>query len=143
MKWRIITTGKPSFTWSKDAKEMYETRIRRYTPISMVVLKQGADVAAYQKASEGCFTIGLDERGASLSTMALYERVMEWEQEGMKEAAVWIGGSDGFGTSVKPHVDLVINLGHFTLMHELALVVWLEQVYRVYTLKEHIPYHRP
>ncbi|MCC5842885.1 MAG: 23S rRNA (pseudouridine(1915)-N(3))-methyltransferase RlmH [Verrucomicrobia bacterium] len=143
MKWRIITTGKPSFVWSRDAAGEYEKRIRRFTALSVVSLKAGSDVAAYQKASEGCFRIALDERGLSLNTLALYDRVMAWEQEGTKEVSVWIGGSDGFGEAVKPHVDLTLRLGDFTLMHELALVVWLEQVYRVYTLKENIPYHRP
>jgi len=143
MKWRIITTGKPSFVWSRDAAGDYEKRIRRFTGLSVVSLRAGSDVATYQKASEGCFRIALDERGLSLNTLALYDRVMEWEQEGTKEVAVWIGGSDGFGEAVKPHVDLTLRLGDFTLMHELALVVWLEQVYRVYTLKENIPYHRP
>ncbi len=143
MHWRIISTGKPSFVWSRDAAAEYEKRIRRFAQLSVVTLKSGADVAAYRKASEGCFCLALDERGLSLSTMQLYDRVMNWEQEGLKEIAVWIGGSDGFGEAVRPHVDLTVRLGDFTLMHELALVVWLEQVYRVYTLKEHIPYHRP
>jgi len=143
MKWRIVTTGKPSFVWSRDAAGEYEKRLRRFTPVAVVHLKTGADVAAYARASEGCFTLALDERGVSLDTMELYERVMAWEQEGMKEAAVWIGGADGFGEAVKPHVDLTVRLGDFTMMHELALVVWLEQLYRVYTLKENLPYHRP
>lgn len=143
MKWRIITTGKPSLAWARDAADVYEKRIRRFATLSIIPLKTGADVSAYLRASEGCFRIALDERGLSLTTQAFYGRVMAWEQEGMKEVAVWIGGSDGFGGAVGPHVDLTLRLGEFTLMHELALVIWLEQVYRVYTLKEHIPYHRP
>lgn len=143
MRWRIVTTGKPSFSWSRDAAAEYEKRIRRFAPLSVVHLKPGADVAAYRKASEGCFTLALDERGTSLNTLALYEQVMAWEQDSLKDIAVWIGGADGFGEPVRPHADLTLRLGDFTLMHELALVLWLEQVYRVYTLKENIPYHRP
>jgi 23S rRNA (pseudouridine1915-N3)-methyltransferase len=143
MRWRIITTGKPSFVWSRDAAAEYEKRIRRFTALSVTHLKQTAGLEAYRKASEGCFTVALDERGKSLTTLALYDQVMIWEQQGLKEVAIWIGGSDGFGENVSPHVDLTLRLGDFTLMHELALVVWLEQVYRVYTLKENIPYHRP
>lgn len=142
MKWRIVTTGKPSFGWVREGKAEYEKRMQRFAGVTEVALKARAGVEAYQRASEGCFRLALDERGERVSTMALYERVMGWELAGMKEVAVWIGGADGFSEPVGEAADWVVSLGAMTLMHELALLVWLEQLYRVYTLKANLPYHR-
>jgi 23S rRNA (pseudouridine1915-N3)-methyltransferase len=36
----------------------------------------------------------------------------------------------------------VWSLSQLTLQHELATVVALEQIYRAYTLKAGLPYHR-
>ena len=38
--------------------------------------------------------------------------------------------------------DLVLSLGSLTMMHELALLVWMEQLYRIYTVNAGLPYHR-
>jgi 23S rRNA (pseudouridine1915-N3)-methyltransferase len=37
---------------------------------------------------------------------------------------------------------MLLSLSTFTLQHELALLVLLEQIYRVATLKSGSPYHR-
>lgn len=122
---------------------MYATRMRRFAPVQVTHLKQSADWADYMQASSGCFRILLDERGKPWTTEAFYRQVLEWEQSGPREVAVCIGGADGFPPEARTDADLILGLGGFTLMHELALLVWMEQLYRVYTMKEQLPYHRP
>ncbi len=142
MKWHVITTGKPSFPWSRDGCDMYLTRLQRFAPVRLTHLKNGATPEAYQKASDSAYRIALDEKGQRLDTMGLYRQLTNWEVDGPKEIAVWIGGADGFGCDIRQQVDLTLRLGDFTLMHELALLVWLEQLYRIHTLKANLPYHR-
>ncbi|MEM7144285.1 MAG: 23S rRNA (pseudouridine(1915)-N(3))-methyltransferase RlmH [Verrucomicrobiota bacterium] len=60
----------------------------------------------------------------------------------VKEVALLIGGADGVGDEVRSAADELWAFGKATLQNELALVVALEQVYRVYTLKRGEPYHR-
>ena len=43
---------------------------------------------------------------------------------------------------VKEAADCIISLGKMTIQHELALLVAVEQIYRVYTIKRGEPYHR-
>jgi 23S rRNA (pseudouridine1915-N3)-methyltransferase len=60
----------------------------------------------------------------------------------VKRVALLIGGADGHSPVLRGAADHVLSLSAFTLQHELALVVLLEQIYRVHTLLKGEPYHR-
>ena len=84
----------------------------------------------------------MDERGASLTTTKLTELYNKWEMRGVKKVTFLIGASDGHTQELRDQADLVLSLSALTLQHELALVVLLEQVYRIATIKRGEPYHR-
>jgi 23S rRNA (pseudouridine1915-N3)-methyltransferase len=56
--------------------------------------------------------------------------------------AFLIGAADGHTPALRDACDHVLCLGKHTMQHELALVVLLEQIYRVHTLLAGSPYHR-
>ena len=41
MTWRIITVGKPVFSWAREAVETYRARLQNYTRFESVVIKDG------------------------------------------------------------------------------------------------------
>lgn len=93
--------------------------------------------------SEGDFRIALDERGEALTTQAWRERLDALEMRGeIKRVSFLIGAADGHTDTLRREADAVWQLSRLTLQHELALVVLLEQLYRVSTLKQGGPYHR-
>ena len=93
-------------------------------------------------SSEGSFRIALDERGDSLTTAEFVTKVRDWQNSGRKEIAFLIGGADGHTEDLRKSVDRVWAISQFTLQHELAMVVLLEQIYRVHTVLRGEPYHR-
>ena len=60
----------------------------------------------------------------------------------VKTVAFLIGAADGHSEELREKCDLLLTLSGFTLQHELALLVLLEQLYRLTTLKSGSPYHR-
>ena len=60
----------------------------------------------------------------------------------VKTVAFLIGAADGHNESLRDRCDLILTLSPFTLQHELALLVLLEHLYRVASLKIGSPYHR-
>ncbi|MFN5961206.1 MAG: 23S rRNA (pseudouridine(1915)-N(3))-methyltransferase RlmH, partial [Verrucomicrobiota bacterium] len=90
----------------------------------------------------GCLRIAMDERGRSFTTDALHQTVNRWELDGTKRIALLIGGADGHSPALRSQCRDIWALSPLTLQHELALVVLLEQIYRVYTIKRGEPYHR-
>ncbi|MGA0368655.1 MAG: 23S rRNA (pseudouridine(1915)-N(3))-methyltransferase RlmH [Kiritimatiellia bacterium] len=141
MKWKIITVGKPSFPWVREGLDTYLKRMQPFAPVEMIQLKK-FDPELYLKSGGSGLRLALDERGKTFSTPALAAQVKTWELESVKEIAVWIGGSDGLSSELRSQADLCFSLGPQTLMHELALLVWMEQLYRVYTINADHPYHR-
>ncbi|WFB34320.1 23S rRNA (pseudouridine(1915)-N(3))-methyltransferase RlmH [Kiritimatiellota bacterium B12222] len=141
MKWKIISVGKPSFPWVREGLETYLKRVQPFAPVEMIQLKKG-DAAAFNKVIGSAKVMALDERGKSFRTGALAQQVTEWELDSVREMAVLIGGSDGLPAEIRNQAHHCFSLGAQTLMHELALLVWMEQLYRIYTLKADHPYHR-
>ena len=95
------------------------------------------------RISQGCYRVALDERGECLSTRKFAEKLDMLEMRGdVKTVAFLIGAADGHNQELREKCDLILTLSAFTLQHELALLVLLEQLYRVATLKTGSPYHR-
>jgi 23S rRNA (pseudouridine1915-N3)-methyltransferase len=93
--------------------------------------------------SQGAFRIVLDERGERPTTRQLSDKVAALEMRGdVKCVAFLIGASDGHTDELRRSADWLLSLSSMTMQHELALVVLLEQIYRVATLRKGEPYHR-
>jgi 23S rRNA (pseudouridine1915-N3)-methyltransferase len=145
MKLRICMIGKPKLEFARVGLEMYAARLRRYTKLDLVHLRESTQVQEGQRlleASQGYRRVVLDERGQIVDTLGLKARLEAWEMEAEKGIAFLIGGAEGHAQAVREQADWVLALSQLTLQHELALVVLLEQLYRVETLKRGEPYHR-
>jgi 23S rRNA (pseudouridine1915-N3)-methyltransferase len=146
MKWQILAIGKPSLRYAKAGVEEYQKRLTRYTALELQTDWKDAGQVKNSEillaASEGAVRIVLDERGETWTTADLVSRVEGWQMKAVKRVAILIGGADGHTPELRRSADHVIALSGFTLQHELALVVLLEQIYRVHTVLRGEPYHR-
>ena len=146
MRYRIIVAGKPALEFTKGAIVEYLKRLSRFGSYEFVIVKAGDSEQVSKRLldqSEGCYRVALDERGKAISTRNLVEKIERWEMAGeIKEVAFLIGAADGHTAELKSKSDLVLSLSTMTMQHELALVVLLEQLYRIGTIKKGTPYHR-
>ena len=145
MKWRIYTVGKPALAYAKTGVAEYLKRLQRYAVCEHVIMRRGDAVeieGLLGSRADGVLNVILDERGEFLTTQSLARKVEDWQLHGMKGLRFFIGGADGHTPEIRRRADLLLGLSGFTLQHELALVVLLEQIYRVHTLLKGEPYHR-
>ncbi len=120
-------------------------RLRPFVSLEIDWVKNStreAESAALLERSNGYFRIVMDERGEHLTSRALAGRLSQWEQSRTKGIALLIGGADGHTEALRAQSDWLWSLSKLTLQHELALVVVLEQIYRAYSIKAGLPYHR-
>jgi 23S rRNA (pseudouridine1915-N3)-methyltransferase len=146
MQIRVIVAGKPALAYAKAGVEEYLKRLSRSGGHELVVIKAGSreEVSArLLERSQGCYRIALDERGECLTTRKFAEKLETLEMRGdVKTVAFLIGAADGHTPELREKCDSILTLSPFTLQHELALLVLLEQLYRVASLKSGSPYHR-
>ncbi len=143
---RLLVAGKPALAYAKTGVAEYLKRLSRYGQYELVHLKAGDSEqvsATLLERSQGDYRIAMDERGESLNTSCWEKHLTQLEMRGdIKRVSFLIGAADGHTDQLRKEADAVWQLSALTLQHELALVVLLEQLYRVATLKRGEPYHR-
>ncbi|MDB6134108.1 MAG: ribosomal large subunit methyltransferase [Verrucomicrobiales bacterium] len=145
MNWKILAVGRPALPWARQGIDDYLGRCIRYAKVEVEYLRDGPRLQVeerFLKGSGGGVRIVLDERGKRLTTAEWRAKTDQWEMAATKRATFLIGGADGHSAELREAADEVWSLSALTLQHELALVVLLEQIYRVFTIKRGEPYHR-
>jgi 23S rRNA (pseudouridine1915-N3)-methyltransferase len=145
MNWHLFVIGKPKLEFAKMGMDEYARRIQPFALLKIEHLKgssREAESAALLKRTEGMFRIVMDERGGQFTSRQFAQKISEWEQRSIKSVALIIGGAEGHTDELRQSADWLMSLSKFTLQHELALVVVLEQIYRAYSIKAGTPYHR-
>jgi 23S rRNA (pseudouridine1915-N3)-methyltransferase len=145
MRWHIFAIGKPKLDFARQGAEDYAVRLKPFVPVTLEYLKASsrtAESATLLERSKGMFRVVLDEHGEHLPSREWAGKISAWEQHGPRDFALLIGGADGHTDEVRQAAGWTWSLSRLTLQHELALVVALEQLYRAYTIKAGLPYHR-
>ena len=154
MKLAIVAVGQRMPDWAQTA---YDDYAKRFPPELRVDIKTVKTEARGSKSLEtllaaergrieaqiprGTRVVALDERGTSLTTKALAERLKGWQLEG-DDVALVIGGPDGLEPVFRQAAHERIRLSDMTLPHALARVLLIEQLYRAWSLATNHPYHR-
>ena len=139
VKLEVFAIGKPRLRFAREGVEEYARRLQRYSPLRLAFV---ATPEEQLRKSAGAFRVVLDERGELPTTLALAERVRGWKLSGKKRVAFLVGAAEGHPETVRQAADWTLALSRLTLQHELALLVLLEQLYRVEALLAGHPYHR-
>ena len=94
------------------------------------------------KVPEGALLIAMDQNGDSLSSAEFAEKINDWQNQGIRNLAVVIGGSNGLDSTILNKANKKIALGKMTWPHMLARVMLLEQLYRAQSILGNHPYHK-
>lgn len=145
MIWKILCIGKPKLAFARAGIDEYLARIEKFGRISFHPLRVAdptKESGRLLEESVGSFRLVLDERGHQWSTRDFVSEVEAWEMQGIREVSVLIGGANGHHPDLRKAGDRVLALSRLTLQHELALLVFLEQLYRIKSIQSGSPYHR-
>ena len=155
MKIALVQTGKTTDKHVAGIADLYLSRIGKYTPFEIVTLpdiKNSASLPVQeQKIKEGKkilqalnnddFIVLLDERGRELRTVEFSAWMEKIFMISRKRIVFVIGGPWGFSDEVYKRADLMISLSRMTFPHQLVRLLFLEQLYRVFTIIKGEPYH--
>jgi len=150
----IVAVGQRVPDWAQTAWDDYAKRFPHELKIELKAVKtepRGSKTvdqlyAAERKRIEeaiprGARIVALDERGTSLRTTALAERLKEWQLAG-GDVALVIGGPDGLDPEFRQTAHERVRLSDLTLPHAMVRVLLIEQLYRAWSINANHPYHR-
>jgi 23S rRNA (pseudouridine1915-N3)-methyltransferase len=98
--------------------------------------------ALMRAVPQAAAVVALDERGRTLSSTDLADRLAGFRDAGRSDLAFVIGGADGLMRELRERADLVLSFGPMVWPHMLARVMLFEQLYRAATILSGSPYHR-
>lgn len=155
MKITLLLVGKTAFPYINEVISIYEKRLSHYVNYSRVEIPELKGVQAMSKEQikekEGELilknikntddVILLDERGntfTSLEWAAHLQKKINYEG---KDIVFVIGGAYGFSQKVYQRAGSKISLSKMTFSHQIIRVIFLEQLYRAFTIMKGEPYH--
>jgi 23S rRNA (pseudouridine1915-N3)-methyltransferase len=155
MKIAFFNIGRTAESWLKDGLAVYETRLRHYVPFEMLYLPEPKPAknqsGKMQKELEGKvilsalsgfdYKVLLDEKGKMLSSVAFSGFLQHAMNRGTKNLAFVTGGPYGFSEEVYQAVPERISLSEMTFSHQMIRLLFLEQLYRGFTIIRGEPYH--
>lgn len=152
MKVRVIVVGRNERGFVADGVEHYVKRLQRSIDLEVVVLPDaGKGDVGYQQRAEserilaalrpGERLVVLDERGRSATSPGFAALLGAWRDQGVRQVAFVIGGAYGMTDAVREKADLVLSLSSMVFPHQLVRVLFVEQLYRAFSILQGTGYH--
>jgi 23S rRNA (pseudouridine1915-N3)-methyltransferase len=126
--------------FSFESCEVREEPARRGTSLQRVRVEEGNRLLA--RVPRGLERVALHREGLSWSSDRLAGYLSELGLSGTPGVAFLIGGAYGLSDEVLDNTDHRLSLSHFTLPHDLARLVFTEQLYRAGAILRGEPYHK-
>lgn len=155
MKISLIVVGKTEEEYLKTGISQYEQRLVHYTGFSIRIipsLKNTKNIAPAQQkekeaelilqAIEGCdHVVLLDEKGKEYRSSEFAVFLQQRMNSGIKHLAFVVGGPFGFSESVYKKATGKLSLSAMTFSHQMIRLLFVEQLYRAFTILKNEPYH--
>ena len=154
MRITLIESGKTRDPFIREGVELFRKRLVRYVPFKIDTLpdlkntrnmtmkevqeKEGEMIIKRIKTDD--YVILLDERGEEYNSINFAEYLNDLERK-VNQVLFVIGGPYGFSQQVYERSHTMLSLSKMTFSHQLVRVVFLEQLYRAFTILKGEPYH--
>lgn len=153
MKIRLICVAKTSDRNIREMVNEYEGRLKHYVSFSMeyIEVKQKNLNQAKLKEEEGKMILNtlekgstlilLDEKGKHYDSVNFANFLQKQMNSGIKELVFAIGGAYGFAEEVYARANQKIALSSMTFTHQMIRLIFIEQLYRGFTILRGEKYH--
>jgi 23S rRNA (pseudouridine1915-N3)-methyltransferase len=154
MKVKLLVVGKTAFDYLKVGEEIYQDRLKHYCSFERIEVqdvknpknlskdeikrKEASSILAKLAAND--FLILLDENGNQFSSLELAKWI---EKRNLlpQNIVFLIGGAYGFDESIYERMNMKLALSRMTFSHQMVRLIFLEQLYRAFTITKGEPYH--
>jgi 23S rRNA (pseudouridine1915-N3)-methyltransferase len=150
-----LLTGKTTDKHIAELIDLYTNRIKKYSVFEIITLpdvkntknmpvqeqKIKEATKIIQSFTDDDYIILLDEKGKELRTVEFSGALEKMFFLPKKRIVFVIGGPWGFSKAIYDRADYKMSLSKMTFPHQLVRLLFLEQLYRVFTIIKGEPYH--
>ncbi len=155
MKITLLLTGKTESESVRVIMNDFIKRIGRYSNFELVELpdiKNAKNLTIEQYKNKEAelqekylaksdLIVLLDEYGKELTSMEFARFLENKLQVGIKNLMFVVGGAYGFSEEIKKKAQIQFSLSKMTFPHQLVRMIFLEQLYRAFTIIRNEKYH--
>ena len=139
---KLIVVGRVKDVHYQAKINEFLQRLNAFGKTEIVELKDDTvekESAAILKAleNERGWVVVLDERGENITSVELAKKMSSCD----RKIIMVIGGAFGFTDAVRQRADYLLALSKFTVTHEMARLILIEQLYRACTITAGKKYH--
>ena len=149
---KIITVGSIKEKYLKEAIEEYQKRLKKYTDLEIIEIKEEGLLPAKQAMekeaekikkyiNEKEYIITLEIEGKELTSEELSKKIEDIMIINSNITFI-IGGSYGIDKSIKDKAKYHLSFSKMTFPHQLFRVLLLEQIYRAFKIMNNESYHK-
>jgi 23S rRNA (pseudouridine1915-N3)-methyltransferase len=149
---KLLVVGSTREKYFKQSEEEYLKRLRKYCKLQYVVVNSSKNSAnrdecliqeqdfILKNIAENDYVLLLDEHGIQYSSRSFAKKLNELLVNHANLVFV-IGGAFGFSKAISVRSDGKWSLSNLTFPHHLVRTVFLEQLYRGFTILNGEQYH--
>ncbi len=155
MKVTLVAVGKTDSGAISALGDEYQKRLSRYCSFTLLIAKtltksknlSEKEILDYEAKeilkllNPKAFVIALDDKGQVKSSIEFAQFIAQKRDSGVFEWCFLIGGAYGFSSSLEPLIKTKLSLSKMTFTHQMVRPIFLEQLYRAFTIINHEPYH--
>jgi 23S rRNA (pseudouridine1915-N3)-methyltransferase len=153
MNIRLLGIGKTNDKNIQQLLNDYEQRLKHYANVKLEFLELRKKFPGIEKQKEeegklllskvhkGSRLIILDELGKQFSSEGFAAYLQKQLQTPGKEIVFVLGGAYGFSQEVYERADAKMGLSKMTFTHQMVRLIFLEQLYRAFTILKGEKYH--
>jgi len=155
MKIALLQTGKTTEKHVAEGVGLYSARIRKYSGFEIITLsdirntrnmpEQEQKLKEARKIIEAVgkddYLVLLDEKGKEFRTVEFAGWLKQRLMMPNKRIMFVIGGPWGFSEEINKIADMKISLSRMTFPHQLVRLLFVEQLYRAFSIIKGEPYH--
>ena len=130
-------------TFDTSFLQLYPTFVEEFNALltedCLIKVKEGELILKNVRPTDDL--ILLDEHGKEYSSVQLAKILQDKISYGCKDIVFVIGGAYGFSEAVYARADAKLSLSRMTFSHQMVRAIFVEQIYRAFTIIKGEPYH--
>jgi len=155
MKITLLLTGKTTESYIKEGFLIFEKRLKHYIQLNIItipdltntknldsnIIKEKEAELQFKHIDNADFIVLLDEKGNEYRSVDFAGFLQQRMNSSVKNLVFIIGGPYGFAESIYKRANAKLSLSRMTFSHQIIRLLFMEQLYRAFTIIRNEPYH--